>query len=110
VPSLRFRALGPPLQRRRGAPDGTFSRTWFARISTLLAPKRPMPTPESRGVSAVAGQARLLCCTVLPSTSNSPAGPGASAMNIIPTQLSWALLAMICPCRELRTKMPEALS
>src|ERR671911_1217268 len=91
-------------------PDGTLWMMWLLLICMPLAPSSAMPTPESGGASSLAGHARVLFTTLLPITSNIPAGPGASARNNIPRQLLWTWLPAILPWRALRTKMPNKLS
>src|SRR5829696_1543675 len=91
-------------------PDGTLWTMWLCLISMPLAPDSAMPTPEIGGAPSKAGHARVLFTTLLPRTSNTPAGPGSSARNHIPRQLLWTWLPAILPWRALRTKMPKKLS
>src|SRR5215207_6248830 len=108
VPSKPLVTTTPP--EKPVGPDGTLWMMWLSLISMPLAPSNAMPTPESGGASSKAGHARVLFTTLLPRTSNTPAGPGASARNNIPTQLLWTRLPTILPWRALRTRMPKKLS
>src|SRR5918995_479685 len=82
--SLGLKRLPEPLPtttppEKPVGPDGTLWMMWLLLISMPLAPSSAMPTPESGGAPSKAGHARVLFTTLLPRTSNTPAGPGASA-------------------------------
>src|SRR5919107_5883468 len=112
VPSKLRTATTPP-EWKKGVvvgPDGTLWTMRLSLISMPLAPSSAIPNPEIGGASPWAGHARVLFITLLPRTSNTPAGPGASARNNIPRQLSCTWLAAILPWRALRTKIPNRLS
>src|SRR5215213_5475680 len=108
VPLKPLVTTTPP--ERPVGPDGMLWTMLLPSISMPLAPSSAIPIPESGGAPSKAGHARVLFTTLLPRTSNTPAGPGSSARNIIPTQLLWTWLPAILPWRALRTKMPKKLS
>src|SRR5690349_16587863 len=74
------------------APPGTLPVIQLCFTVTSCAPTIAMPMPESGGPSP-GGHTSVLSLTLFQRTSMSPAGPGASARNSMPTQFSVALLA-----------------
>src|SRR5262249_2217248 len=87
VPPIPVMTTTPPLMAV--SPDGTFPLILLPLMLTSFAPSRAMPTPETgNGASSLAGHSFVLWVIVFALTLKSPAGPGMSAKNGIPRQLS----------------------